>query len=85
LKLFGRHVILLTATDYISNIYFSIKIMFCLFVCLFVCLLKTIHIDIWLSTAPRLKARTGASDAIKYKRKHKFQIVNLKTVKWNDN
>jgi len=33
-----------------------------------------------LSTAPRLKALTGASDAIKYKRKYKFHIVNLKTV-----
>jgi len=30
--------------------------------------------------APRLKALTGASDAIKYKRKYKFQIKNLKTV-----
>jgi len=34
-----------------------------------------------LSTAPRLKKLTGASDAIKYIRKYKFQIANLKTVR----
>jgi len=33
-----------------------------------------------LSTAPRLKALTGARDAKQYKRKYKFQIANLKTV-----
>jgi len=44
------------------------------------CLLATIHIVVYGTKA---KALTGASDAIKHKRKYKFQIANLKTV--NDN
>jgi len=48
------------------------------FVCLF-CLLTTMHINIYVY-GTKAKALTGASDAIKYKSKYKFQIANLKTV-----
>jgi len=41
---------------------------------LFVYLLTTISLVVYGTNA---KALTGASDAIKYKRKYKFQIANL--------
>jgi len=42
-------------------------------------LTTTTHIDI-IVYGTKAKALTGASDAINYKRKYKFQIANLKTV-----
>jgi len=58
------------------------KLIICvLYVCLFVCLFIDNNTHRYIVVyGSKAKALTGASDVIKYKRKYKFQIANLKTV-----
>jgi len=49
----------------------------CLLVCLFIDNNSHKHIAVY---GTKSKALTGASNAIKYKRKDKFQTANLKTI-----
>jgi len=57
--------------------YTHISELVCLSVCLFI-ENKTHKYSVVYGT--KANALSGASDAIKYKRKYKFQIANLKTV-----